>query len=129
MPSLVLSVGQCRPDQQSIQSIIEQHFDANVETADSIGEGLNLLRSGRYDLVLVNRIIFNDGQEGLDLIRIAKREELSTPVMLVSDYPDSQSQAVAAGGVPGFGKVDLHGSQALEHLMKFLPVRYVVVRE
>ena len=77
----------------------------------------------------MNRIIFNDGQEGLDLIRIAKREELSTPVMLVSDLPDAQSQAVAAGAVPGFGKSDLHGSQGREHLMKFLPVKNLSASE
>ena len=58
-------------------------------------------------------------------MRIAKREELSTPIMLVSNYPEAQSEAVAAGAVPGFGKATLRSSQAREHLMKFLPVRNV----
>src|SRR5438105_491461 len=85
-PARVLDVGQCAPDHSGIASAIEQNFDAQVDAADSVGEALNLIRQQRYDLVLVNRVIFNDGQDGLELLRIAKREELSTPVMLVSNY-------------------------------------------
>ena len=107
----VLDVGQCAPDHHGIKSLIEQHFDAQVDAADGIGAALNLMRRQQYDLVLVNRVIFNDGQDGLELIRIAKREEMTTPVMLISNYSDAQSEAVAAGAVPGFGKANLHTPQ------------------
>jgi hypothetical protein len=73
-------------------------------------------------------VIFNDGSDGMELIRIAKREELTTPVMLVSNYPEAQSAAVAAGAVPGFGKASLHTAQTREHLLKFLPAHNVNAR-
>jgi CheY-like chemotaxis protein len=124
-PARVLDVGQCAPDHYGIRDLIEQDFDARVDSADSIGEALNLMRRERYDLVLINRVLFNDGADGLELVRIAKREELSTPIMMVSNYPEAQSEAVAAGAVPGFGKANLRSAQTREHLMKFLPVRNV----
>lgn len=124
-PARVLSVGQCAPDHYSIKMLIEHDFDAKVDAVSGIGEALNLMRQEKYDLVLVNRVIFNDGSDGMELVRIAKSEELSTPVMLVSNYADAQSEAVAAGAVPGFGKSSLHATQTREHLLKFLPARNV----
>ena len=42
------------------------------------------------------------------------------PVMLVSNYEDSQRQAVLAGAAPGFGKSALGQSQMIDRLRQFL---------
>lgn len=122
-PATVLNVGQCGADHGMLRSFIEGNFHARVEAARSVPQALEALRKGKYDLVLVNRVIFDDGSDGMELIRSAKKEEFSTPIMLVSNYPDAQSAAVAAGAVQGFGKAELQSRLTLEHLAKFLPVR------
>lgn len=121
----VLDVGQCNPDHQAIASMLMRDFFAEVDRAATVPEAMDAVRKQSYDLVLVNRIIFQDGSDGLDLIRQAKREELTVPIMLVSNYEDAQLEAVAVGGVQGFGKASLHAPRTREHLLRFLPVRNV----
>src|SRR5688500_2920286 len=121
----VLDVGQCDPDHETICSYIEEYFNAEVDRVATIDEAMLMMRKQGYDLVLVNRVIDGDGSDGLGLIRRAKREELTLPIMLVSNYTDAQSAAVAAGGVPGFGKANLRSGVTYEHLARFLPVRKV----
>jgi DNA-binding response OmpR family regulator len=77
-----------------------------------------LLRQGRFDLVLVNRVLDADGSSGLELIRqlLASKDMPAPPVMLVSNYEDAQRDAVAAGAAPGFGKAQLDDPNVLERL-------------
>lgn len=121
----ILDVGQCGPDHHSIRSFLQENFFAEVDRADTIDEALGAMRTQHYDLVLVNRMIDSDGSDGLELIRQAKREELSVPIMLVSNYADAQSAAVAAGALPGFGKASLYQPLTHEHLTRILPVKNV----
>jgi len=44
----------------------------------------------------------------------------SIPVMLVSNYDDAQTEAVAAGAEHGFGKANLDSEATMEKLGKFL---------
>jgi two-component system chemotaxis response regulator CheY len=105
----VLSVGQCFADHSSISRTIRQHFDAEVEDAAGADEARARLQRGKFDLVLVNRVLDGDGSQGVDLIGQLKAEEAlhGLPVMLVSNYEDSQQEAVARGALPGFGKAAL----------------------
>ncbi len=68
-----------------------------------------MLGSGRFDLVLVNRICDADGAPGVELIRALKSNPTTAdvPVMLVSDHASAQDEAVGMGALPGFGKRDL----------------------
>lgn len=105
----VLSVGQCFADSSSITRVFSQHFQAQVVSADSADEALSLLRGGKFDLILVNRVLDADQTYGLEIIRQVKadHELATTPVMLVSNYDDAQSEAVRVGALPGFGKAAL----------------------
>jgi two-component system chemotaxis response regulator CheY len=105
----VLSVGQCAFDHNRIARHIEQSFRAQVQGVSTFDEALDALRSGRYDLVLVNRVNDEDEAPGLDLIRSVKAEAglADVPVMLVSNYPEAQEAAQALGALPGFGKSEL----------------------
>lgn len=118
----VLNVGQCFADHSAIARTLEKHFAAEVVPADDAGEALAHLRQEAFDLILVNRILDRDGSQGLELIKQITADEAlkRTPVMLVSNYEDSQSQAVACGAMPGFGKSSLGQPYMLGRLKPFL---------
>jgi CheY-like chemotaxis protein len=105
----ILSIGQCGIDDPAIRSMIRSKFDADVESVDSADEAQAEMRRQRFDLVLANRI-FDAGGSGLDFISALKSDELlaDVPVMLVSDLPSAQAEAVARGALPGFGKAELY---------------------
>lgn len=118
----VLDVGQCSMDHAAIRRLIEGHFDARVSQAHDAEQSLARLRDGSYDLVLVNRRLDADGSDGLDMIRALKADArlAAVSVMLVTNYPQFQEQAVAAGAERGFGKAQLDEPQTLERLGKVL---------
>ena len=118
----VLSVGQCGADHAGITRTLRQAFGAEVVAAHSAAEALQQLQHGDYALVLVNRVLDADGSPGVDLVRAVKEDEAlrRVPVMLVSNYPDAQDEAVAAGAEPGFGKAALGRPEMLERVRPFL---------
>ena len=61
------------------------------------------------------------GSGGLDIIKeLVADEKFTAPLMLVSNYPESQAEAVAAGAVQGFGKAELDKPSTLEMLGAYL---------
>jgi two-component system, chemotaxis family, chemotaxis protein CheY len=105
----VLSVGQCYADHLAIAGTLERHFGAETLRVDDGAEALTRLRQERFALVLVNRVMDRDGSQGLELIKEMQADEelRSVPAMLVSNYEDSQEEAVKHGAKPGFGKAAL----------------------
>ncbi len=81
-----------------------------------------MLREDHFGLVLVNRKLAVDSSEGVALIERMKADPqlANMPVMLLSNYPEAQRAAVAAGAEPGFGKAELAGPQTFEKLARFL---------
>jgi CheY-like chemotaxis protein len=122
MPKRVLSVGQCSFDHAAINRMITSRFDAEVVPADSANETLRELRKKPVDLVLVNRKLDADYSDGLEIIKQIKADaELAkTPCMLVTNYPEYQEQAVAAGAELGFGKTQYGEPATLQRLSQFL---------
>ncbi len=121
----VLDVGQCDYDHGRIRSLLEQHFDVAVERAHTIDDALRALNARDYALVLVNRILDRNGDEGIEFLRRldgAARDRRAA-VMLVSNYPDAQRAAVAAGALPGFGKDALSDPATRNVLSGVLPER------
>ena len=97
----VLDVGQCGYDHPRISALLRTHFGAEVIQVHSATEALERLRKEAFDLVLVNRVFDRTAEEGLDLIRKVKADAKTgaVPVMLISNFPESQAEAVAAGAV------------------------------
>ncbi len=118
----VLDVGQCGPDHWAIKHLLEGELGAEVSQAHHLTDTLELLRQSRFDLVLVNRKLDADYSDGLEIIRRIKAdpELTSVAVMLVSNYPEYQAQAVAAGAALGFGKAELRSEATRQKLASVL---------
>jgi CheY-like chemotaxis protein len=118
----VLDVGQCGPDHAAIRRLLERDFSARVVQAHTADDALAQLRSGGFDLVLVNRKLDADYSDGLEIIRQIKADPAlaTVPIMLVTNYPEHQAQAVAAGAAPGFGKLQYAEAETHARLKKFL---------
>ena len=118
----VLDIGQCNYDHSRISALIRAEFGAEVVRVHSATEAMERLRNETFDLVLVNRVLDQTAEEGIDLIREAKANAKTSaaPVMLVSNFPEAQVEAVAAGAIPGFGKASLAEVATRERLEKYL---------
>jgi two-component system chemotaxis response regulator CheY len=105
----VLSVGQCATDDSKLRRALESRYAIDLVAVDTTEEALTHARQGGYALVLVNRVFDHDESSGLDLIRTLKADPAlaALPVMLVSNFPDAQADAVAFGALVGFGKGSL----------------------
>jgi hypothetical protein len=99
-------------------------LDSVIQTMRQSGRYYNLWENSVV-LVLVNRILDRDKTSGLDLIKelVAEREkrEDANPahIMLVSNYPEFQREAVQMGAVEGFGK-DMLGAESTRNLLATL---------
>ncbi len=105
----VLSVGQCAFDGGNIARLLRETCAVEPVAVATAAEASAALKAGGFAFVLVNRVFDTDGGSGLDLIRDIKADPAtaSVPVMLVSNFPEAQAEAQAAGALPGFGKASL----------------------
>lgn len=122
MTKRVLDVGNCVPDHASIRQFLERNFQVRVDQAHDGTGALAALHANPIDLVLVNRKLDQDSSDGLDVIRQLKADPQTrhVPVMLITNYAEYQDQAVAAGAVRGFGKLDLRKPETTEQLRPLL---------
>jgi hypothetical protein len=109
MAKKVALVGHCGPDSSFLRMAVSS-ADRSVQVlmVDDAGE-LNKLLADGVDLLLLNREMpygFDD-DEGVGIIRKLRPNYPGVKMMLVSNYPDAQAAAVAAGAVPGFGKREI----------------------
>ncbi|TWT78584.1 chemotaxis regulatory protein CheY [Posidoniimonas polymericola] len=118
----ILDIGNCGPDHGSLKRFFTGNFDCVLDQADSAADALPKLRDTAYDLVVVNRKLDIDYTDGLDIIRQIKADEQlsSTPVMLITNYPEHQDAAEQAGALRGFGKLELQSSETIERVKSAL---------
>lgn len=124
-PARLLDVGNCNPDHSMIRQMLTENFDVTIDRVMFVNEAMEKLSANRYDLVLFNRLVFDDGSEGIELLRQAKADPqfASTPMMMISNFPEAQAASQAAGGVPGFGKAAVKTPETITLLSKYLPRR------
>jgi CheY-like chemotaxis protein len=122
MPKRVLDVGNCSMDHGSIRDFLEGVFGAEVVQAHGPDDAHQLLGRGHFDLVLVNRKLDQDYSDGLEIIKAIKADakHAHVPCMLITNYPEHQESAVAAGAEPGFGKKQLRDEATRAKLERFL---------
>jgi two-component system chemotaxis response regulator CheY len=122
MRKRILDVGQCVPDHTTICSYLTCNFDCEVIQTHVAEDTLRELAQGRFDLVLVNRKLDADYSDGIEIIRQIKADPKTAgvPVMLVTNYPEQQDAALAAGALRGFGKLEYNKPETLEKLAAVL---------
>jgi CheY-like chemotaxis protein len=122
MRKRVLDVGQCSPDHATIRSYLTRNFDCEVVQTHADEDTLEQLKGGQFDLVLVNRKLDADYSDGIEIIRRIKSDAsiATVPVMLVTNYPEHQDAAIAAGAIRGFGKLEYNRRETLERLTEVL---------
>ena len=118
----VLDVGQCGPDHDTIRRYLTSHFDVEIVQTHGLADTLTELRAGHFDLVLINRKLDADYSDGIEILREIKAaaEIAHVPVMLVTNYPEHQEAAVAAGAHRGFGKLEFDDPATKEKLAAVL---------
>jgi CheY-like chemotaxis protein len=122
MSKRVLSVGQCSPDHATISRYLNRNFNCEIAKADDAAEALAQMKSGRFDLVLVNRKLDIDYSDGVEVIRQIKLDPTiaDVPVMLVTNYPEHQDAAIAEGAIRGFGKLEFDKPETRERIAAVL---------
>lgn len=119
MPKKVVLVGHCGPDNSYLRlAVLKSVPDSTVLYADDDAH-LNKLIAEGADLLLLNRQIDYgfSAETGVDLIQQLRREHPNLRMMLISNYSESQAEAIAAGALPGFGKREI-GTPRVARLLR-----------
>ena len=118
MAKTVTLVGHCGPDSSFLRMAVSSAAPgAAVRMADTDAE-LDAALEGGSDLLLFNRVLevgFEDS-DGVAALRRAKERRPGQAVMMVSNYPETQRDAEAAGALPGFGKREIGSDRAKQRL-------------
>jgi len=118
MSKKIALVGHCGPDSSYLRMVVQRAGkDVQILTADDDTELSRVLGSG-VDLLLFNRELgygFTH-QTGVEAIKHLRKSSPHLKTMLVSNYPDAQAAAVAAGALPGFGKREIGSPRVVELL-------------
>ena len=119
MSKRVVLVGHCGPDSSYLRMVVSRaQRELVVTMADDEQELSRQIEHG-VDLMLINRILDYgfEQTDGAALIAELKSKVPDLRMMLVSNYPYAQAEAVAAGALPGFGKREL-GSERVTKLLR-----------
>lgn len=118
-PRRVALIGHCGPDSWMLKGAAARALPgATIAMINDTQGAMEQARSS--DLLLINRVLDGDfdNDSGIDLIGLlAGAQGRTASLMLISNFPEAQQQAIAAGAVPGFGKANA-GSAAAAKLMQ-----------
>jgi len=109
MSKKIVLVGHCGPDSSFLRMAVSAaDRSLKVLMADDAEELNQHLEQG-VDLLLLNRELGwgFEQTEGVEIIRQLLPRHPNVRMMLVTNYPDAQAEAVAAGAAPGFGKREI----------------------
>ncbi len=118
----VLDVGNCGPDHGAIKRMLQTNFNATVLQSHGLDDTLQILRTKKVDLVLINRKLDQDYSDGVEILKQIKADSAiaAVPVMIITNYEEHQNNAVALGAVYGFGKLEINSAATKEKLSKLL---------
>ncbi len=119
MSKKVVLVGHCGPDSSYLRMAVSRAGKSISVLAADDQEALSAALLGSPDLLLFNRELPYGFDEtlGVNVIRSLRAKYPGIPMMLVSNYPDAQADAVKAGALPGFGKREI-GSPRVQQVIR-----------
>jgi hypothetical protein len=118
MSSKIVLVGHCGPDSSYLRQVVMKAAkDVRILMADDDAELAGALEEG-VDLILFNRELGYGFAEpmGVDVIKRLHAQLPNLKTMLVSNYAEAQTAAVANGALPGFGKREIGTPRVIELL-------------
>ena len=118
-PKRIVLVGHCGPDGSYLRMTISRAIKgASILMADDEIHLKRLVVEG-VDLLLLNRVLdYGFSVDlGVDLIKRLGQEHPNLKMMLITNYPDAQAEAIRLGALPGFGKREM-GSPAVTELLR-----------
>lgn len=125
MSKKVLLVGHCGADSAYLKLAVKKAVgnDVDLRSAED-SKSLDAALAGGVDLVLFNRELGYGfaTDEGVEVIRALRPLHPEIKMMLVTNYPEYQQAAIAAGATPGFGKRELGTPRVTELLRDALGV-------
>lgn len=105
-PPRVALVGHCGPDAWMLKNTVARALPgADIAMVNDLDTARR--HALNANLLLINRVLDGDfdSDAGLELIHaLIPLPARRATMMLVSNFPDAQQQAVALGAAPGFGK-------------------------
>jgi CheY-like chemotaxis protein len=122
MPQRIALIGHCGPDGSYLRlSVSSAAPGVQVISLDDEASLQKALASG-VDLLLINRVLDYgfDEEEGVALIRRLRQSHPEQKMMLVSNYPEAQAAALAAGATAAFGKRELSSPKVVQLLREAL---------
>tara|TARA_R110002095_G_scaffold207151_1_gene191841 strand:- start:20548 stop:20886 length:339 start_codon:yes stop_codon:yes gene_type:complete len=110
------------PDANGIARFLTSHFDVVIEESDVEVDTMEKLKQQSYDLVMINRKLDADYSDGIELIQKIKKSSDVKPcrLMLVSNFPEYQEEAVQAGAEYGIGKKEYRNPETVARLQPYL---------
>ncbi|MEM1108921.1 MAG: hypothetical protein AAGH99_09555 [Planctomycetota bacterium] len=116
-PTHVALVGHCGFDGASLKRLAQSALPNAEVVAVNHQKDLDRV-AHRHSLLLINRVLDGrfDAQSSLEMIEQLAAREDAPKMMLISNYPDAQAEAEAAGALPGFGKSDVGRPDVAERL-------------
>lgn len=117
-PPTVVLVGHCGPDSWMLKSAVGRALPGASVTFSNTDASTKAAAESA-DLLLVNRVLDGEFEDDSGIALIAALRDAKgrkAEMMLVSNFADAQSQAEAAGAVPGFGKSNAGTIQTADRL-------------
>jgi len=108
----VIIAGHCYSDSPRLAAIVEK-AEAKPIILNSSDEIKACLNDNPESLCLLNRI-FENGEEGLKVIKELKQAYPNVKFMLISNYDDAQQEAITLGAIQGFGKYKLKDPNTID---------------
>jgi two-component system chemotaxis response regulator CheY len=121
VPKRIALVGHCGPDSYALRAAISG-IVPNSQVVFAPDDATLAAELPNTQLLLINRRLDGDyaACSGVELIRSLAASPQRPALMLISNYPEAQQQAVAAGALPGFGKRALYADETRRRVLAAL---------
>ena len=115
-------VGHCSPDSSHLTMALTAAVPGVKVIRVTDDAGTEKLLADGVDLLLVNRAMEHGYSEaiGTDYLKMLKAKAPNVKMMLITNYPDVQAQAVTLGALPGFGKSSIMAAETKKKLQEAL---------